>query len=466
MLGKKFISTVFLSVLFAFGSSSLSADLKSEYNQADYLIITHPDYLSSVENFADWRASKGLNVQTVSIDDIYTEFPADDDNVQSIIEFISFALTNWNDPAPKYVLLVGSINNIPARVDSSSILDEKFVSMDHYYSVNIYENDIIPDIAVGRFPARSVDDLGNMISKTMRFEENFYDINYQYDMLLTTEDDYGLFETQVQSLIDNILPEYLEIKRIDFRDDSQYHGDKNDFFAAIDDGTVWLGNYFHGTPDVWSRSDTISIEDFENHQFTNKPFIMFAESCSQRFDDPEEKSIVELLISEPDGGSVASVAFSGYTWANASADLLQEFHKKVFEYTIPTLGEVFLEVKQENDSKFNRRFALLGDPALKIPNLRKATVSNTPVALEEAKIYPNPFADDALLTFNMTKPGDVSVDIYDLTGKKMISVAEDYFQSGRIEIPLKITNLNTGCYICLLRINGEVSSVVLNKMSD
>ena len=466
MLGKKFINTAFLLVLFAFGSSSLSADLKSEYNQADYLIITHPDYLSSVEDFADWRTSKGLNVQTVSIDDIYTEFPADGDKVQSIIEFISFALTNWNDPAPKYVLLVGSINQIPARIDSSSILDEKFVSMDHYYSVNIYENDIIPDVAVGRFPARSIDDLGNIISKTMRFEENFYEINYQYDMLLTTEDDGNLFELQVQSLIDNILPEYLEIKRIDFRDDSQYHGDKNDFFKAIDDGTVWLGNYFHGAPTVWSKSDTISIEDFENHQFTNKPFIMFAESCSQRYDDSEEKSIVELLLSESNGGSVASLAFAGYTWASASADLLKEFHKKVFAQAIPTLGEVFLEVKQENDSKFNRRFALLGDPALKIPNLQKAAVNENPIALAEAKIYPNPAAENARLSFNMTEAGDVSVDIYDLTGKKLISVAKNYFQSGRVDFPLSITKLNTGCYICLLRINGEVSSLVLNKISD
>ncbi len=464
MLGKKFISTVFLLVLFVFGSSSLSADLKSEYNQADYLIITHPDYLSSVEDFADWRASKGLEVMTVSTYDIYDEFDSGGDKTLAIIEFISHTLTNWSKPAPKFVLLVGSINHIPARLEAANILEETFVSLDHYYSVNIYENDIIPDIAVGRFPARSVEDLENMIAKTMRFEDGFYDIDYKYDMLLTTEDDYGLFETQVKSLVDNILPEYLRIKRIDFRDDSEFHGDKTDMFNALDDGVVWLGNYFHGAPAVWSKSDTISIEDFKNHQFTNKPFIMFAGSCSQRYDDPKEKSIIELLLSEPDGGSVASVAYAGITWASTSENMLEEFHKKVFEYTIPTLGEVFLEVKQENDSKFNRRFALLGDPALKIPNLRKATVSNTPVALEEAKIYPNPVADDALLTFNMTKPGDVSVDIYDLTGKKMISVAEDYFQSGRIEIPLKITNLNTGCYICLLRINGEVSSVVFNKI--
>ncbi len=454
-----------LILTFLFGFNSAFAQLISSSNQADYLIITHPNYQQAVEGFAEWRASKVLEVMTVSTDEIYDEFNSGGDKALAIIEFISHTLSNWTKPAPKYVLLVGGIRHIPARLVAANLLEETFVSLDHYYSVNINENDIIPDIAVGRFPARSDEELENMIAKTMRFEDGFYDIDYKHDVLLTCDaEDAVLFESDVETLVDKVLPEYLRVKRIDFRDDSPNHGDKADFFNAIDEGVVWLGNYFHGAPDIWSRSDTIKSEDFLNHKFTNKPFIMFANSCKQRYDDHDEKSIVELLISEPDGGSVASVAYAGYTWASTTKNMLEEFHKKVFAHSIPTLGEVFLAAKQENDSEYNRRFALLGDPALKIPNLQKAAVNENPVALAEAKIYPNPVVDNALLTFNMIEPGDVSVDIYELTGKKMISVAGDYFQSGRVDIPLKITNLNTGCYICLLRINGEVSSVVLNKI--
>ena len=56
----------------------------------------------------DYRASRGLGVEVVKIQDIYDEFSYGLKDARAIKDFLGYAYNNWNSNGhPTYVLLVG-----------------------------------------------------------------------------------------------------------------------------------------------------------------------------------------------------------------------------------------------------------------------------------------------------------------------------------------------------------------------
>jgi hypothetical protein len=83
------------------------SDLRNKAQQADYLMLTHRRLRQAVEPLADFHRQRGLNVKLIDIEDVYDEF---NDGVlapSAIRDFISHAYHNWQQPRPRFVLLVG-----------------------------------------------------------------------------------------------------------------------------------------------------------------------------------------------------------------------------------------------------------------------------------------------------------------------------------------------------------------------
>ena len=76
-------------------------------NQADYLLVTHRDFLVAAQALASHRRSQGLTVAVVDIQDIYDEFGTGQLDPRAIRSFVDYAYHNWRSPAPAYVLLLG-----------------------------------------------------------------------------------------------------------------------------------------------------------------------------------------------------------------------------------------------------------------------------------------------------------------------------------------------------------------------
>ncbi len=74
---------------------------------ADYLIITHRDFITASQMLADYRASQGLRTRVINVDDLYNEYNDGIYHPIAIKNFLRDAYVNWPKPAPTYVLLVG-----------------------------------------------------------------------------------------------------------------------------------------------------------------------------------------------------------------------------------------------------------------------------------------------------------------------------------------------------------------------
>lgn len=360
-------------------SNIFLAQLKLSDNQADYLIITPSEFVSVLEDFATWREQKNLNVEIIPLSEIYSEFP-DSTKSSSIRDFVSYALTYWSDPKPRYVLLVGSTRLLPSyRVISQFYnvpgLNEDSVSVDEWYSINHYESDTKPDISLGRFPVDNEKELLNVIKKTIFFEDSLIVQNYQSDILfLTDKTDSEYYQNKVNTLINNYFPAEINYTNVFAGQDSSIIQTRNKFFKVINDGTFFLTYYGEGLSQFWSRYHLFNVGDLDSLKNNESFFIYTSASCKQSFDFPSDSSIVTQLLISEGKGTAASIASSGMIY-NTLPDFLSSFYKQLFEHPEYSIGVSFLNAKlypvytiyDEHPSGYQRKFTLLGDPALKLP---------------------------------------------------------------------------------------------------
>jgi len=86
------------------------------------------------------------------------------------------------------------------------------------------------------------------------------------------------------------------------------------------------------------------------------------------------------------------------------------------------------------------------------------SIDNDPVNYK-TKAYPNPFSDFLYYDFSLTRPGDVSLLLYDINGKHISSIVNDrYYQAGKHTIDWNSSELAGSVYILILSLDGEIVS--------
>jgi len=77
--------------------------------------------------------------------------------------------------------------------------------------------------------------------------------------------------------------------------------------------------------------------------------------------------------------------------------------------------------------------------------------------------FPNPSTGYTTLEFSVPVDGNLSLILYDLAGRKVKAIADDkYYSRGAYQIPLNLTDLENGIYICRLRINNSIKSAKIS----
>ena len=72
--------------------------------------------------------------------------------------------------------------------------------------------------------------------------------------------------------------------------------------------------------------------------------------------------------------------------------------------------------------------------------------------------YPNPFNQSTLIKYDIEKAGNVSINIYDIIGQKVATIAnEEHKQPGIYAVTFNAENLKAGIYNCVLTTNKNMS---------
>ncbi len=184
-----------------------------DFSNIEYLMITNPLFKKSTEVLADFYNDKGIKAAIVDTEQIYQKYSYGVRELYSIKDLIKEVHTKGKGKL-KHVLLVGDSswdwrdngennqysswanrNDISLRIYTNFVHQKKytrdfinrdFVPTGQYHSPeghsasdnwfvsivpekNILGEDYIPDIAIGRFPGSSVEEIDAMIAKTIKY---------------------------------------------------------------------------------------------------------------------------------------------------------------------------------------------------------------------------------------------------------------------------------------------------------
>ncbi|MBK8701437.1 MAG: Omp28-related outer membrane protein [Saprospiraceae bacterium] len=105
-----------------------------------------------------------------------------------------------------------------------------------------------------------------------------------------------------------------------------------------------------------------------------------------------------------------------------------------------------------------------------LSNLEEAIAEGFTVGAEDVaftgdvKVYPNPFAYESIIDLNLDKPADVSIEVYDYTGK-LVGSKNYGTLSGSNELLLNGSQLNNGTYLARIKVGNEETTrtIVVQK---
>lgn len=127
-----------------------------------YLIISPDSFINALAPFVNFKQNQGYQVTVASLSEVGSS------SLTGIKSYIQNAYDTWKTP-PSYLLLVGDSNLIPAwsKADKGTMQIAK--KTDLYYATMNGSTDYDPDIFYGRFSVRDIQQLNNIINKTIAY---------------------------------------------------------------------------------------------------------------------------------------------------------------------------------------------------------------------------------------------------------------------------------------------------------
>jgi hypothetical protein len=146
-------------------------------SNANFLIVTHKKLMSSANNYANYRNSKGYQTLVADIDELYDQFAYGiKKNPISIRKFAEFATLNF-DSVPKYLLIIGK-GIVPslAKKDTSNYRLCLVPTWGYNASDNILTCRLpgaigyAPRIPIGRIAANNTQQVDDYLTKLQQYE--------------------------------------------------------------------------------------------------------------------------------------------------------------------------------------------------------------------------------------------------------------------------------------------------------
>ncbi len=357
---------------------------------ADYLIITHPDFVEALRPLVDLRRAQGRSVALINVLGIYDTYGDGRPDPEAIRRFIADAYAHWN-PRPVYVLLVGDGSFDPKRYRSESpptfippyLLDVSpaggETAADNRY-VCVDGNDNLPDLLLGRLPVKSADEARAVVGKILDYETRPLPGGWNANVLLIADDPDGagdfisLSESSASWVRSpfRILRRYCAGSAPGLSDcpEAEAAAIRSTLRSDWNQGALLIQYAGHSSWHQWAVERFFHLDDVPTLRHPRRlPVLVEATCFTSAFHRPEP-TLDEAWITHPEGGAVATWGPTGLGASDGHRRLSDGFFRAVFSDTVATVGEATLAGKLNlmgapigND--LVDTFVLLGDPALK-----------------------------------------------------------------------------------------------------
>jgi predicted small integral membrane protein len=343
----------------------------------NYLIVAAQDYVGSapLAQFAAAKSAMGFTVSVYAV-------PAGTSRAAIKNQILSL----WGTPeAPKYILLIGDTDGdtsgaatIPHWTGSGS----RAAATDLPYACMDAGDDWYPEIYIGRFSVRTVQQLQDVVNKSLYVEAgNYQDPNYVKRAALLASSD---TTTESEQLHDWIIANYLE--PADFtpiRIYANQGGNTPEITAAVNYGCLFVTYFGHSGSTGWS-SPTFGQPNVNALANNGLYGLVMGWSCNTA-NYPTNECFGETWLRKPNGGAAAYLSASNYVWWGSveawesSRRMEKYFYQSFFVDGIwevrpawhaalwRLLADPDFGPTHDHTRNIFEEFVLLGDPALALP---------------------------------------------------------------------------------------------------
>jgi hypothetical protein len=357
--------------------ASLSTNTPSSWHAAaggvDLIIITHASFAAAVQSLQAQRQAEGLQVAVVDVEDPYDEFSYGEPTPYALRAFLQRA---WEQgqPRPRFVLLVGdatydSRNYLGnGRVDfvPTKLVDTAFMETASDDWLVDFDDDGVPELAIGRFPVRTAEAAQRLVDKVLRQTRQGQGSGPLAALLVADYPDVYNFE-QINSTVRQSLPAAMTVAEVRRREMTDAEAQQR-IEAQLNAGMTLVTYAGHGSFQYWRGG---LLTDAVAHALTNSerlPVVAAMTCLNGYFQDPARESLAEALLQADAGGATAVWASSGMTDAAGQARMLKTWTRLLFANGSAqgglTLGEAAVQAKASTvDKDIKRTWILFGDPS-------------------------------------------------------------------------------------------------------
>ena len=385
------------------------------------IIPTSQTFLAQAQRLkAHHEETDGLKVTIVPADELFNEFSSGTPDATAYRRYMKmlYDRATTESEKPRYLLLFGdggwdnrmntsewsgykpddyllcyesenSFSQVNCYVsdDFFCLLDDEEVIQKSSGSSTTYEGK--PDVAVGRFPVRTIEDAQTMVDKVISYAHNEHAGAWQNEICIMGDDgnenSHMKTADKVATLIEKNHPNY-NVNKI-YWDAYQRTSSSTGYSypdvtrlikQQINRGALMMNYCGHGAAYAMSHEYVMKLQDFETSQSDYLPLWMTA-SCDIMPFDGQEDNIGEVVMLNRKGGGIAFFGTTRTVYATYNEVMNMAFTKYVMTPGI-SIGEAVRLAKCElvnngSDLTPNKlQYTLLGDPALHLATPKQEIV--------------------------------------------------------------------------------------------
>jgi hypothetical protein len=392
---------------------------------ANYLIITHPSLVAAANKLAAFHTSQkaGIKPLVLTTAQLYQAFGSGSSDPAAIRDGIAFFARAYGAPLKQfYVLLLGAasydyknritgnVNLVPGYQSSASLdplssytSDDYFALLDSTANINteaLFTNasSTNTQVNIGRIPAKNLMEANTMVDKIIHYHSAQSQGPWKLQQRFIADDkDQNLHVQDAEAVsgsaqkansLFNHQKIYLDAyPLVSGSGGGRYPAVNEAVVNAFNSGSLVInysghGNYLRLADEAIFSSTEIPLINNAN----KLPLVVTASCDFYPYDDPTKSSLgQQLLFGSGASGASATTNMSGAVALLTTPRLVFAYSNKIINENyfvaahttdintglLPTLGESVrnaknLTVQQSRDFVNTRKFALLGDPAMRL----------------------------------------------------------------------------------------------------
>ncbi len=473
----------------------------------DYVVVTHPDFQASADRLAAHRQADGLSTLVVTTEQVFNEFAGGTGDMRAVRDFMKFLYDRAPaDEIPRYLLLFGDghynyrrLRNqgasgvrpgpsyVPPFETENMISRTASYTSDDYFGLlgddegewEYFSSEAARvDLGIGRIPARTTSDAQVVVNKIIRYEspatrgewrtrftfvaDDQYPRDWDRDLHVLNADDTAELAQAVDPTVTlgKIYgPAYPSVITARGRVRPQV---TEDIQRSINEGTLVWNYSGHGGPDGLGDEDYMTEDIVARLDNADRLPVFVTATCSfGKFDIADEQSLAEQILLRSGGGGVAMLTTVRLVYTSSdpgsalnfglNLELTEQMLRREPDGRPARLGDALYRTKNTvvGAGRNNRKFNLLGDPAMRLGLPQRPIAIDVP---DQFEAFAETTVSGQVLGLDgqpdPTYRGEVSVSIFD--AERLVELPPDACcytdddRDGRGEYTSRIGQLYSG----------------------